>query len=231
MECQALALYTPLRPEEFSLPVRVFHFPSLPSTWQDITIKQCFVPNAGTGSSVWNASAQLALELTHRLQGRKGKALELGCGLGLVSLVLSVMGWQTLATDGNENLLPCTQENVRENQMTEMMTVEHFIWYFPPRNDPIKSSEILETWGDFDLIVAADVLYGEYDAMDALISTLDSMSTPKTEIYIAQKVRYPQKEAEFRRKLEAKFDLEWIESEELCENLGRQWIYVLRKLG
>lgn len=128
MECQALALYTPLRPEEMSLPVRIFHFPSLPDTWQDITVKQCFAPNAGTGSSVWNAGAQLALDLSDRLAGRRGKALELGCGLGLVSMVLSVIGFEVLATDGNEVVLECVQENIRENGLEGLMTVQQYTW-------------------------------------------------------------------------------------------------------
>lgn len=128
MECMALALYTSITPEEVSLPVRVFHFPALPETWQDVTVKQCFQQNAGTGASVWHASAQLALYLSSTLAGRRGKALELGCGLGLVSIVLSIAGFDTLATDGNEVVLSCAQDNIRENELDGIARTQLYQW-------------------------------------------------------------------------------------------------------
>lgn len=230
MECQALALYTPLRPEEMSLPVRIFHFPTLPDPWQDLTVKQCFCPNAGTGSSVWNAGAQLGLDLSERLAGRRGKALELGCGLGLVSMVLSVLGLEVLATDGNEVVLDCTMDNIRTNGLEGRIQVQQYIWYTLDRGDTVKTQEILQQWGRFDVIVAADVLYGEYEAMDAFIESLAALSDASTELFIAQKVRYPAREHLLQQKLREKFSLQVITSDQLCANLGKQSIYILRKL-
>ena len=72
--------------------------------------------------------------------------LELGCGLGLVSLVLSYLGYRVLASDFDDDALAFVAENARRN------------------NVPIPETRCLD-WRDSladlaaDRIVAADVLY------------------------------------------------------------------------
>jgi len=66
--------------------------------------------------------------------------------------------------------------------------------------------------------------------MDAFVSALDLLSDSHTDLFIAQKVRYPEKEQLLQRKLSEKFSLQLITSDQLCTNLGKQSIYILRKL-
>lgn len=79
------------------------------------------------------------------------------------------------------------------------------------------------------MIAAADVLFGEYQYMNDFIAALERMADRDTEIYIAQKIRYPEKERVFRERLGEKFDLQWITPDLLCSNLGKQTIYILKK--
>jgi 2-polyprenyl-3-methyl-5-hydroxy-6-metoxy-1,4-benzoquinol methylase len=72
--------------------------------------------------------------------------LEIGCGLGLVSLVLSHLGYRVLASDYDEDALAFVVENARRNGL------------------PIPQTRVLdwrETYAElsFERIVAADVLY------------------------------------------------------------------------
>ena len=114
MDCYTLALYNPVFREEISMPSKTFYFPELPDNYNTLTVDQCFELGAGTGSSQWNAGAQLALYLAKHYSGG-GKALELGCGLGLVSIVMSILGFDVAATDSNSVLLDCTLKNLESN--------------------------------------------------------------------------------------------------------------------
>jgi predicted nicotinamide N-methyase len=72
--------------------------------------------------------------------------LEIGCGLGLVSLVLSDLGYNVLASDYDEDALAFVAESARRNSLTIPRT---------------RSLDWRETYPEltFDRIVAADVLY------------------------------------------------------------------------
>jgi SAM-dependent methyltransferase len=74
------------------------------------------------------------------------RVLEIGCGLGLVSLVLTELGYRVLASDYDEDALAFVVENARRNHLTIPQT-RHLDWR--------EASAGLA----FDRIVAADVLY------------------------------------------------------------------------
>jgi predicted nicotinamide N-methyase len=74
------------------------------------------------------------------------RVLEIGCGLGLVSLILSHLGYQVLATDQDADALSFLTESARRNRL------------------PVPPTRLLDWHRDdlgltFDRIVAADVLY------------------------------------------------------------------------
>ena len=77
--------------------------------------------------------------------------------------------------------------------------------------------------------MAADVVYGDYEAGPSLVETLYALSGPLTDVLIAQKVRNSEKEAVFRQQMEAWFDIEEVPPEELCHGLGPIYIYKLTK--
>ena len=117
LHCGHVAINAPLRVEELSAPVKLFHFAELAA---DVAVTQCFEvqfiqAEAGTGAAQWNAGLQLALYIAGHYTLGSGKALELGAGLGLVSIVLSLLGFETIATDGDPNILSCAVANLEAN--------------------------------------------------------------------------------------------------------------------
>jgi predicted nicotinamide N-methyase len=99
-------------------------------------------------AQVWPAGLLLAdaVAAWGRVRGQSPRVLEIGCGLGLASLVLSHLGYGVLASDCNEDALAFVVENARRNHL------------------PIPATRVLdwrETYSDLSVerIVAADVLY------------------------------------------------------------------------
>lgn len=100
-------------------------------------------------AELWTGSIALARHLASReLSGKR--TIELGCGVGLPSVVALEKGAQVLATDYYEAALDFTAHNAHENTGTEPQTLL-VDWRWP---------ETLEA-GAFDLVLAAEVLYEE----------------------------------------------------------------------
>jgi predicted nicotinamide N-methyase len=94
---------------------------------------------------LWRSGVALAQELED-VAGMR--VVELGCGLGVPSLVAARTGATVLATDEDEEALELLDRNARENGIdVETLRVQ---W-----ND---ADELVER-GPFDLVLAADVLY------------------------------------------------------------------------
>jgi predicted nicotinamide N-methyase len=96
---------------------------------------------------LWRSGMALARELDGvELRGRR--VVELGCGLGVPSLVAARAGAEVLATDADDEALELVERNARENGLSlETACVE---W---------AAAEELVARGPFDLVLAADVLY------------------------------------------------------------------------
>src|SRR4051794_9365057 len=110
-------------------------------------------------SVLWRSGLTLARELAEaELSGRR--VVELGCGLGLPSLVAARAGADVLATDGDEEALPLLERNARANRLN--VATARAEWDAP---------EDLVARGPFDLVLAADVLY-ERAAVAPLLSLL-----------------------------------------------------------
>ena len=98
------------------------------------------------GIELWPAAVMLA---DHVLRGEHGQgrtAIELGCGLGLVSLAAASRGWQVLATDLDPVALRFAEYNAAANGI-EIAGFELLDWHTPPDGKR------------YDRILAADVLY------------------------------------------------------------------------
>jgi predicted nicotinamide N-methyase len=81
------------------------------------------------------------------------RAIELGCGVGLPTVVALARGAKALATDHCEAALAFTFYNARTNLGREPETAL-LDWHAPD----------LESMGTFDLVLAADVLYEHRNA-------------------------------------------------------------------
>ncbi len=98
------------------------------------------------GIELWPASKILAHEILSGHVGPAAEALEIGCGLGLVSLAATKAGWVVTATDCDELAIEFLQYNATLNEISvhESGLLE---WHHPPRDKKYRH------------IWAADVLY------------------------------------------------------------------------
>ena len=109
------------------------------------------------------------------------KVLELGCGTGLVSLLLAHLGAIVTATDIPDCLVTHTRPNVARNvkrfkesgmALRGEVLVEELVWGLTP----------LEGVGrDWDLIVASDVIY-RAEHVPLLLETLTGVTGPRTTV-------------------------------------------------
>ena len=94
-----------------------------------------------------------ATALAHRIAtfaaepGNGRRLLELGCGLGLVSLAAIRAGFEVVSTDYYEEALAFTELNARHNGLV------------PPATRLVDWRRFPEDLGRFDLVVASDVLF------------------------------------------------------------------------
>lgn len=97
-------------------------------------------------ADIWPSSRVLS-EVVVRHHGNGRRALELGCGSGLVACALAAAGYRVTATDYYEGSIQTTAANVQRNVgvAIEARLVD---WRSLPAD-----------LGHFDVVVAADVLY------------------------------------------------------------------------
>jgi len=98
-------------------------------------------------AELWPSAVALARYLSERDLGGT-RVIELGCGVGLPTVVALARGARVLATDHYEAALAFTAYNASTNLYLEP-EVSALDWRWPD----------LEGIGTFDLILAADVLY------------------------------------------------------------------------
>ena len=148
---------------------------------------------AGISSTTWSLfgnvwpSGMILAEMIniHVLDGLR--VLELGCGLGLASLVAHRRGADITASDYHPSARDFFAENVRLNQMTPM-SFSLCDW-----------SKLQPEMGLFDLIIGSDLLY-EPNHPALLSAFIDQHSKPTVEVIIIDPDRRQQRE--FTRTME-----------------------------
>jgi predicted nicotinamide N-methyase len=106
-----------------------------------------WAPLAPYWAVLWRSGAALAREIAEgELAGLR--VVELGCGLGVPSLVAARRGASVLSTDESAEALELLERNARENGLA--LETARVDWNVP---DQVVSR------GPFDLVLAADVLY------------------------------------------------------------------------
>jgi len=122
-------------------------------------------------AELWPSAVALARRLHEEdLTGKK--TIELGCGVGLPSVVALERGAEVLATDHYEAALDFVRHNARINGSREPRTAL-LDWHAP--------EDMIET---FDLVLAADVLYEQRNA-EALSKLIPRLLSPGGEALIA----------------------------------------------
>jgi predicted nicotinamide N-methyase len=123
-------------------------------------------------AELWPSAIALARHLAkHDLAGTR--AIELGCGVGLPTIVALARGATVIATDHYEAALDFTAHNARSNEDLEPDTAL-LDWRIPD----------IENLGTFDLVLAADVLYERKNAA-ALAGLVPGLLAPGGEAIFA----------------------------------------------
>ena len=134
-----------------------------------------WAPVAPYWAVLWRSGVALARELDGvELAGKR--VVELGCGLGVPSLVAARAGARVLATDEAPEALELLRENAARNDLDVETAVMD--WRAP---DPLPAS------APFDHVLAADVLY-EPDSVAPLLGLLPRLGG---EVWLADPGRAP----------------------------------------
>jgi predicted nicotinamide N-methyase len=127
----------------------------------------------------WSVLWHSGMALAHELDGIElagSRVVELGCGLGVPSLVAARAGAHVLATDESAEALELLERNAQGNGIEiEALAVE---W---------AAADELVARGPFDLVLAADVLY-EAESTGPLLDLLPRLGR---EFWIADPGRSP----------------------------------------
>lgn len=152
-----------------------------------------------TGSSLWLSSQILSSYLLHKYSqpvhkdGTPSKAIEIGSGTGLLSLLLAKCGWNVLATDLASIIESTLKSNVRAGMsqvnIAGQVHVHELDWQIGPEQwkwntvGPYTSSDgsakdnaTLSDVPDFDLIVSSDTIY-ETSLIRPLLRTISFLYT------------------------------------------------------
>jgi len=131
----------------------------------------------GISSAQWSLfgqlwpSGRLLAQAMHRFDISDKRVLELGCGIGLASLVLQRRHADVVASD----IHPLTEPFLAYNAALNRLPAVHYRqlqWDVP-----------LPTLGHFDLIIASDVLY-EVDHAELLAGIVERHACPDAEVLV-----------------------------------------------
>jgi len=136
----------------------------------------------GAGDIVWPAGLAFSRLLAHCPSFVEGKrVLELGTGIGAVGLVAATSGAASvLLTDYDEAVLEFAREGATENGVSDSVTAARLDW----------SKSDLPEGAPFDVVLAADVLYAETNAMH-IAKLLPELLSPSGRCFIADQAQWP----------------------------------------
>eukprot|EP00039_Didymoeca_costata_P029814 m.26525 g.26525 ORF g.26525 m.26525 type:complete len:322 (-) comp7805_c0_seq1:133-1098(-) len=117
------------------------------------------------GARVWpSADHLLRLCCIHESQFVGKRVLELGCGVGLNGIACAKMGCASVVlTDYEDSILQNTQRNVESNNVVNVASVSKLDWRSISHTESENSERVVPE-KDFDIVIAADVIYDEWQA-------------------------------------------------------------------
>ena len=122
-------------------------------------------------AELWPSALALARVIARRpLTGRR--VIELGCGLGLPSIVAALAGGRVLATDWSPASVAMTERNAERN--AARLEARVFRWDAPP--EPLGPP--------WPLVLASDVLYESRNA-EQLLALLPRLTAAGGEVWLA----------------------------------------------
>ena len=119
---------------------------------------------------VWPAGRLLA-QAMHRFDIEGKRIMELGCGIGLASLVLQRRGADVVATDSH----PLAEVFLAYNAALNKLSALHY--------RQLRWNQPLPALGRFDVIIASDVLY-ERDHAELIAGVVERHALPIAEVLV-----------------------------------------------
>lgn len=136
---------------------------------------------------LWPSAIHLAQHLAERPVCPDEKVLEIGCGLGLASLVGHRRGVRITASDCHPLAEKFLKENLRLNELCSSLKYRHGQWGLDkPLTEEEAGRPVLS--GQYDLIVGSDLLY-EPDMPSALAAFIHQHAKPAAEVWIVDQNR------------------------------------------
>jgi predicted nicotinamide N-methyase len=123
---------------------------------------------------LWPSGETLAIELAKSPPGPGTRVLELGCGLGLPSIVAARGGADVFATDSSSDAVAFAAHSLALNELDAAVA----------QADWTQDGDALAGRGPFDLVLAADVLYTTANA-DEAVRLLPRLVEPNGEVWLA----------------------------------------------
>ncbi len=142
-------------------------------------------------AKVWEASGILATELAQRPVQPRESYLEIGGGLGLVSIVAADYGHNVTLSEYQDDALAFARANAALNECPDLDIVK-LDWHQP------------QALGTFDYLIGTDVIYRK-ESFTALTTIFDLYLKPGGEIILAEGVR-PSVIA-FFKSLQSRYDI------------------------
>ncbi|CAE8639562.1 unnamed protein product, partial [Polarella glacialis] len=124
-------------------------------------LRLCSLPGQHLGAQVWHSGHLLANALAGRSGSqpllevlRGARVLELGAGLGIAGLAAAAFaGAAAVVLTDLPEMQPLLRRNIELNDLTGCCRAETLAW----------GSTLPESWGAFDVVLAADVVYPTKD--------------------------------------------------------------------
>ena len=126
---------------------------------------------------MWPSGLALADVAAGRDDLDGARVIELGCGLGVPSIVAARAGASVLATDGSPDAVAYTAHNLAINDVTGDVAVVDW-----------RDSRALVDGAPWDIVLAADVLYLRHN-VDALLRLLPQLVDPDGVVLLADPSR------------------------------------------
>jgi predicted nicotinamide N-methyase len=147
-----------------------------PADWEALRDEEGMAPGRPLPywAMLWPSGETLARALARRPPGPGTKVIELGCGLGLPSIVAARGGAAVTATDGHDDAVAFAAHSLALNEQEATVI----------QADLERDADALVELGPFDLVLAADVLYTVANA-DAMLTLLPRLVEPNGEVWLA----------------------------------------------
>jgi len=135
---------------------------------------------------LWPSAVHLAAHLALRPVCPRENILEIGCGLGLASLVGHRRGARITASDCHPLAEDFLRENLRLNDLCASLKYRHGQWGVEDSVNEQEGRVLLK--GRYDLVIGSDLLY-EPDMPFALATFIDRHALPRAEVWIVDQNR------------------------------------------